>query len=50
MVARVLVGHYLKQRLKWCEFALLLAADPGVEERLVRQAMGWLVAGASRVL
>lgn len=50
MVARVLTGSYLKQRRKWCDFARVLAADPGVEERLVRQAMGWLAGGASRVL
>ena len=47
IVARVLVGRHLKQRRKWCDLARLLAADPGVEPRLVRQAMNWLTGGAS---
>jgi hypothetical protein len=38
LVARVLVS----QRLKWCDVARSVAADPSVEDRLVRQAMHWL--------
>lgn len=47
IVARVLAGRHLKQRRKWCDLARLLAADPGVEPRLVRQAVNWLNGGAS---
>jgi len=42
MVVRVLTGRYLKQRRKWCALARSLAAAPGVEDRLVWQAMRWL--------
>lgn len=42
MVARVLVSRGLRRRKKWCDLAKALAAHPGVEERLVRQALGWL--------
>jgi hypothetical protein len=42
MVARVLTGRHLKQRRKWHALARSLAAAPGVEERLVWQAMRWL--------
>lgn len=41
LVARVLVSRRLKQRRKWCDVAKGLAADPCVEERLIRQAMRW---------
>ncbi|MES2598531.1 MAG: hypothetical protein V4662_24565 [Verrucomicrobiota bacterium] len=42
LVARVLVSQRLRQRRKWCSLAQELARDPMVEERLVKQAMGWL--------
>ena len=42
LVARVLVSQRLKQRRKWCQMARTVAADPCVEDRLVRQAMRWL--------
>ncbi|MBL9155151.1 MAG: hypothetical protein JNK37_21895 [Verrucomicrobiales bacterium] len=42
MVARVLLSRHLRQRRKWCDLARGLVANPGVEDRLVRQAMGWL--------
>ena len=42
MVARVLVSRHLRRRRKWCDLARRLAASPGVEDRLVRQAVGWL--------
>ncbi len=42
LVARVLVSARLKQRRKWCDVARSVAADPSVEDRLVRQAMHWL--------
>lgn len=42
LVARVLVSQRLKQRRKWCQVARSVAADPCVEDRLVRQAMRWL--------
>ena len=42
LVARVLVSKRLKQRRKWCQVARTVAADPCVEDRLVRQAMRWL--------
>ncbi|WP_395742617.1 hypothetical protein [Prosthecobacter sp.] len=42
LVARVLMSQRLKQRRKWCDVARSLAADPTVEDRLVRQAMHWL--------
>ena len=41
-VARVIVTRRLKQRRKWCHVARNVAADPCVEDRLVRQAMRWL--------
>jgi hypothetical protein len=47
MVARVLTSRYLKQRRKWCGLARTLAAAPGVEERLVWQAMRWLEGGGA---
>ena len=42
IVARVLVSRRLRRRRKWCNLAKTLAQDPGVEERLVRQALAWL--------
>ena len=42
MVARILVSRNLRRRRKWCDLAKTLARDPGVEERLVRQALAWL--------
>lgn len=42
MVARVLAGGRLKQRRKWCDLARSLAAAPGVEPRLIQQALRWL--------
>ncbi|HBJ84576.1 MAG TPA: hypothetical protein DDZ88_12040 [Verrucomicrobiales bacterium] len=42
LVARVLVSRRLRQRRKWCDIARGLAADPCVEDRLIRQAMRWL--------
>ncbi len=42
MVARVLVSTRLRHRKKWCSLAKQLSSDPGVEERLVLQAMRWL--------
>lgn len=45
IVARVLVSVKLSQREKWRSLAHQLAADPGVEDRLVLQAIGWLRRG-----
>ena len=45
IVARVLVSVRLRQREKWRSLARQLAADPGVEDRLVLQAIGWLRRG-----
>jgi len=45
IVARVLVSVKLRQREKWRSLARQLAAAPGVEERLVLQAIGWLRRG-----
>jgi hypothetical protein len=42
IVARVLVSRRLRQRKKWCDLARQLAQNPGVEDRLVMQAMRWL--------
>lgn len=42
IVARVLVSRRLRQRKKWCDLARQLALNPGVEDRLVIQAMRWL--------
>jgi hypothetical protein len=42
VVARVLVSRRLRQRKKWCDLARQLAQNPGVEDRLVMQAMRWL--------
>ncbi len=39
LVARVLSSDRLKQRRKWCAFAQELVRDPGVENRLIDQAM-----------
>jgi len=41
----VLVSVKLRQREKWCSLARQLAAAPGVEDRLVLQAIGWLRGG-----
>lgn len=45
MVARVLVSVKLRQREKWRTLARVLSESPGVEERLVLQAIGWLRRG-----
>lgn len=45
IVARVLVSRRLRQRKKWCDLARHLALNPGVEDRLVMQAMRWLGQG-----
>lgn len=45
IVARVLVSVNLRQREKWRSLARQIAAAPGVEERLVLQAIGWLRRG-----
>lgn len=50
LVARVLVSQRLKQRRKWCHVARIVAADPCVEDRLVRQAMRWLSIQPGRTL
>lgn len=42
IVARVIVSRRLRQRKKWCDLARQLAQNPGVEDRLVMQAMRWL--------
>lgn len=42
IVARVLVSERLQQRPKWRSLAANLAKNPGVEHRLVHQAIGWL--------
>ncbi|GEP41709.1 hypothetical protein [Brevifollis gellanilyticus] len=42
LVARVLASQRLRQRRKWCSLAQELARDPMVEERSVKQAIGWL--------
>ncbi len=42
VVARVLVSRRLRQRKKWCDLARQLAQNPGIEDRLVMQAMRWL--------
>ena len=42
IVARVLVSRRLRQRKKWCDLARQLAQNPGVEDRLIMQAMRWL--------
>lgn len=42
VVARVLVSRRLQQRQKWCDLAHQLSQNPGVEDRLVMQAMRWL--------
>ena len=39
LVARILSSDQLKGRAKWCRFAQELIKDPGVENRLVGQAM-----------
>jgi hypothetical protein len=36
------VSRRLRQRKKWCDLARQLAQNPGVEDRLVMQAMRWL--------
>jgi hypothetical protein len=45
IVARVLVSRRLRQRQKWCDLARQLSQNPGVEDRLVMQAMRWLDQG-----
>lgn len=45
MVARVLVSVRLRQHEKWRTLARQLAESPGVEDRLVMQAIGWLRRG-----
>lgn len=42
IVARVLVSRRLKQRSKWLSLAKQLSQNPGVELRLVHQAIRWL--------
>lgn len=42
IVARMLVSQRLRQRQKWCALARQLAHNPGVEDRLVMQAIRWL--------
>lgn len=42
MVARTLTSRRLKRRRKWCNLAKSLAANPGVEPRLISQALNWL--------
>jgi hypothetical protein len=42
IVARVLVSRRLRQRKKWCDLARQLSQNPGVEDRLVMQALRWL--------
>lgn len=39
MVARVLTSQSLRRRRKWCALAHALAASPGVEARLIMQAL-----------
>jgi hypothetical protein len=45
IVARVLVSVNLRQHEKWRGLARQLAVSPGVEDRLILQAMGWLQRG-----
>lgn len=47
IVARVLVSQRLRQRSKWCDLARQLSQNPGIEDRLVMQAMRWLSQGQS---
>lgn len=42
LVARVLVSSRLRQREKWRDLAHRLSQNPGVEHRLILQAMRWL--------
>ncbi len=42
IVARVLISQRLRQRQKWCDLARQLSQNPGVEDRLVMQALRWL--------
>ena len=45
IVARVLVSVKLRQRKKWRTLARVISEAPGVEDRLVLQAIGWLRRG-----
>ena len=42
VVARVLVCSRLRHRFKWRDLACKLSETPGVEHRLILQAMRWL--------
>jgi len=39
LVARILSSDWLKSSARWCRFAQELIEDPGVENRLIGQAM-----------